>query len=250
MSEQRGTVIRTSVARDVPTSLPSLVRQARSEGYTVGNFRFDADFSRDEVEVSFAVSAADVNADGFLSALQTFVAALPVIEIRERLESLADYVGVGGSEDVLNEDEEYLRRVLRWHQEAIANDFGIEVSAGVKTMMTLIDIELRRRSASKQTRVTVVNRPSRRTRRSAGFVYLLQSPTGYYKIGLTGDPDNRAKTFGIQLPFEVEFLALIPTEDMRVLEQELHRRFAEKRVNGEWFSLDDGDVEYIKGLAS
>jgi hypothetical protein len=84
---------------------------------------------------------------------------------------------------------------------------------------------------------------------TTGFVYLLQSPTSAYKIGRSKNPDHRLKTFGIQLPYEVEYLAVIPTDDMYTLESELHERYADKRVNGEWFELDDNDVEYIKSLA-
>lgn len=81
-----------------------------------------------------------------------------------------------------------------------------------------------------------------------GFVYLVKSPNGAYKIGRTKNPQSRAKTFGVLLPFEIEFLCLIKTKDMRQLEKELHERFATKRLNGEWFELSDEDVEYIKGL--
>lgn len=82
-----------------------------------------------------------------------------------------------------------------------------------------------------------------------GYVYLLQSPTGAYKIGCTSDPDNRAKTFGVKLPFEVDFIVLLKASDMPSLEGRLHRQFEAKRINGEWFALDPADVEYIKGLA-
>ncbi len=91
---------------------------------------------------------------------------------------------------------------------------------------------------------------SKKKQSSVGFVYLLKSDTGHFKIGRTIDPKSRSKTFGIQLPFEVEFLALISTEDMFSLETELHNRFAEKRLSGEWFNLSGDDIEYIKGLAS
>jgi hypothetical protein len=93
------------------------------------------------------------------------------------------------------------------------------------------------------------SKPNRKQSR-AGFVYLLKSETGHYKIGRTIDPKSRSKTFGIQLPFAVEFLAVIPADDMISLESELHRRFDEKRLSGEWFNLSDDDIEYIKGLAS
>lgn len=83
----------------------------------------------------------------------------------------------------------------------------------------------------------------------SGFVYLVQSPTGAYKIGRTVDPDNRMRTFLIKLPFEVEYVCVIPTSDMRGLESELHAKFASKRLRGEWFALAAEDIEYIKGLA-
>lgn len=82
----------------------------------------------------------------------------------------------------------------------------------------------------------------------SGWVYLVQSPTGYYKIGRTSDPDNRVKTFKVKLPFEVEYICLIQTGDMYILESQLHIRFADKRVNGEWFNLESADVEYIRSL--
>jgi len=81
-----------------------------------------------------------------------------------------------------------------------------------------------------------------------GFVYLLKSDTGYYKIGHTVNPDNRITTFGVLLPFEVEYDHLIQSPDMRRLESDLHRRYEDKRVNGEWFDLSVDDVAYIKSL--
>lgn len=82
-----------------------------------------------------------------------------------------------------------------------------------------------------------------------GYVYLLKSDKGFWKIGRTVDPENRGKTFGIQLPFEVSFECLIKADNMMLLEAELHHRFDHKRINGEWFDLTPEDVEYIKGLA-
>ena len=82
----------------------------------------------------------------------------------------------------------------------------------------------------------------------AGFVYLLKSNTGHWKIGRATDPNNRLKTFGIQLPFEVEFEHLIPTDNMAEAEQMLHDHFASKRLRGEWFDLSPEDVAYIKAI--
>jgi hypothetical protein len=96
----------------------------------------------------------------------------------------------------------------------------------------------------------VRNRQQTTPRSRHGYVYLVRSVSSAYKIGRTRNPEDRQRTFGIQLPFEVEFIALIEAEDMYTLERELHNRFAQKRINGEWFALSASDVEFIKGLAS
>ncbi len=82
-----------------------------------------------------------------------------------------------------------------------------------------------------------------------GYVYLIQSPTEAYKIGCTKNPKNRMKTFGVKLPFEVEYIALIKSDNHKQLESDLHETFEDKRIDGEWFALTPDDVEYIKGLA-
>ena len=83
-----------------------------------------------------------------------------------------------------------------------------------------------------------------------GYVYLIQSPTGTFKIGRTNNPKNRMKTFSVKLPFEVSYLCLVPTTNMYKLERALHQKFAHRRVNGEWFALDETDVAYIRSLAT
>lgn len=89
----------------------------------------------------------------------------------------------------------------------------------------------------------------RAPKKRKGYVYLVKSVSGHYKIGRTVDPQSRAKTFGVKLPFEVEFQCLIETDDYEALELELHDRFEAQRVNGEWFNLSAEDVDYIKSLA-
>jgi predicted GIY-YIG superfamily endonuclease len=90
---------------------------------------------------------------------------------------------------------------------------------------------------------------SKTSTKYTGFVYLLQSPSQYFKIGCTKNLAKRYRDFCVSLPFEVEYLHVVSTQNMFRLEAELHRRFASKRVNGEWFDLSAEDVEYIKGLA-
>lgn len=85
-------------------------------------------------------------------------------------------------------------------------------------------------------------RPAKRP----GYVYLLKSSSGFYKIGRAQNPTNRLKTFTVKMPFEVEYEHLLKTNNPKDLEQFFHKRFADKRVNGEWFALTPSDIEFIK----
>ena len=81
-----------------------------------------------------------------------------------------------------------------------------------------------------------------------GYVYLLKGG-GFYKIGCSKNVDKRTVALATKLPFVVEELCRITTADRFGTEHRLHEQFADKRVNGEWFELDEADVEYIRGLA-
>lgn len=88
-------------------------------------------------------------------------------------------------------------------------------------------------------------------RRKDGFVYLVKADNGTYKIGKTVNPKSRGKTFNVRLPFKVEFIHTIETDDMHALEKALHLRFANKRLRGsEFFSLSLADVAFIVSLGS
>lgn len=83
----------------------------------------------------------------------------------------------------------------------------------------------------------------------AGYVYLIKGPKGYYKIGCTKDPGDRYRTFRLNLPFEIEYLHLIPCQDYRSAEALLHRCFAHRRIEGtEWFTLTSDDVILIRTI--
>ena len=83
-----------------------------------------------------------------------------------------------------------------------------------------------------------------------GYVYVVKSLTdrAHYKIGRTRDLQRRAKTFNVKLPFDVELICLIKTEDMYKLESELHGKFYRKRANGEWFNLTETDLNWLKSF--
>lgn len=82
----------------------------------------------------------------------------------------------------------------------------------------------------------------------SGWIYILKSSSGHYKIGRTKYLQNRLSQLQTGSPISLKFVHSIKTQDMKALESELHHRFASKRVRGEWFNLSPEDVEYIKTL--
>ncbi len=87
--------------------------------------------------------------------------------------------------------------------------------------------------------------PTRKPKK--GYVYLLEGG-GHYKIGRAKNPHNRSETIGTQLPYPVTLIHVVECADYEDYERSLHRRFAEKRLHGEWFDLSPEDIAYIQGL--
>jgi hypothetical protein len=176
--------------------------------------------------------------DAYVKALRKVQVLLPYFEAvdyldlvgqRER-EELARGYGRGqwkNDKSVLLTIEAYEKELIPVREETYKNAIGLRDDAPLK----------------RETRETV------KEPKKPGYVYLLQAASGQYKIGKTSDPKNRARTFGVKLPFQVDFICLIKTDDYQTLEKSLHQRFEAKRIDGKWFNLSDEDVEYIKGLA-
>ncbi|MCA2992984.1 GIY-YIG nuclease family protein [Gemmatimonas sp.] len=111
-------------------------------------------------------------------------------------------------------------------------------AAGLSDVLALISTEPRSTSP-------VVEDHEQSAEAPEGFVYLLKAGA-HYKIGKAMSVESRKRQLAIQLPQTVEEVHRIKTDDPYGIEAYWHKRFAEKRLNGEWFALSATDVKAFR----
>lgn len=78
------------------------------------------------------------------------------------------------------------------------------------------------------------------------FVCIFINGQRFVKIGKARNINNRFKAFPVQFPVETIPIIDYFVEDVYAYEKYLHEYFSGKRVEGEWFTLSDGDLYEIK----
>lgn len=81
-----------------------------------------------------------------------------------------------------------------------------------------------------------------------GVVYLLQAGP-HFKIGKSINFEKRLTSIKLLLPERAEVIHTIQSANPSQTETFWHRRFAAKRRNGEWFALDEAEVEEFKSVS-
>ena len=69
---------------------------------------------------------------------------------------------------------------------------------------------------------------------------------GFYKIGVTSDLSQRVAVFETASPLGVEILYNRKTDSVRSVESIVHKKYEDKRRNGEWFELSKEELDEVK----
>lgn len=72
-------------------------------------------------------------------------------------------------------------------------------------------------------------------------LYLIECQE-FFKIGIANDVLRRLESLATGNPFELRLVAIYGYENAQIVEAALHQRFSAQRVRGEWFKLNDDDL--------
>ena len=91
----------------------------------------------------------------------------------------------------------------------------------------------------------------RNKEKNEGFLYIIRDKgSGLIKIGITSNLGVRLSQLNTMVPMGITKIFSLKTTHYKELERHLHKEFAEKRMNGEWFDFDEVDINSAIFLAN
>lgn len=84
--------------------------------------------------------------------------------------------------------------------------------------------------------------PTPRRGNGAGYVYVMRTGDGRYKIGFSNNPVSRSRNIYMDLVYWVV------VDDMKAAEKSLHKQLKASHVKNEIFALTDSDMAYLLSL--
>lgn len=137
-----------------------------------------------------------------------------------------EFPSSGSLFDTKEEKRQLANKIVEWCKDKTGYDDVIKLSKPI------LEIEFN-------------NDPGVKTNITSGEVYLFKSGK-YFKIGKTNNTVRRGNELRIQLPEKTDLIHSIKTDDPTGVELYWHKRFEEKRMNGEWFNLNSSDIKAFK----
>lgn len=81
--------------------------------------------------------------------------------------------------------------------------------------------------------------------------YVIRNNSNHYKLGITNrDANTRLKEFETGNSEELFIVKTFFTKHGRTFESTMHRRFKHKHLKGEWFELDEKDLNTLDDILS
>lgn len=120
--------------------------------------------------------------------------------------------------------------------------------AGIQEAVPTQDTERARQGHVLQARPPL-HKSFRAVRSNEGYVYILQvEGQPYYKIGCATNPLVRMRELQCASPRPMMLIHTIRAENMCKLERQFHLHYQDKRVQGEWFSLSQRDINALRAI--
>ena len=72
------------------------------------------------------------------------------------------------------------------------------------------------------------------------YIYVIGGTDKPYKIGISNDPKRRLKDLQTGHPnkLKIHYKEKVPTDQVRLIEQTIHKTINHRRTHGEWFDLE------------